>query len=297
MNTSFVKKLLITGGNGQLAQALCHHSLAKNFQIIPCSRLDMDITDTDSITNALVTFSPDIIINTAAFTAVDKAESDIKASVEINHLGTQHLAAACEKQRIPLIHISTDYVFDGAKQNPYQENDVPNPINFYGKTKWLGELAVRELCEQHIILRVSGVFSEYGNNFLKTILRLAQERKELRVVADQITCPTYAGDIAQAIFSIVKQNIERPTHWGTYHYCSAPPVSWYEFAKAIVTYAQNYKKLLVEEINAITTDQYPTAAKRPAYSVFDCTKIQLDFDIPQPSWNEGIQKSIQGIFT
>lgn len=280
--------LLITGANGQLAKALQQNKLAQAWQITACPRAEMDITEPASIDTALTKFNPSIIINTAAYTAVDKAEQETEICLRTNYSGTKYLAMACHKQKIPLIHLSTDYIFDGKKNGPYQENDASNPLNFYGKSKWLGEEAVREYCEQHIILRVSGVFSEHGNNFFKTILRLACEKKELRIVADQITCPTYAGDIATAIFILLKKKL----HWGTYHYCSTPAVSWHEFANAIVQNAKQKQPILAQKITAITTAEYPTPAKRPAYSVLDCSKIRDHYGIIQPHSMTAIQRII-----
>lgn len=275
MNNS-LPKLLITGGNGQLAQALLHHARNNEFHLISCARNDLDIIDASAITTAIKQFAPDMIVNTAAYTAVDKAESEINAAQLVNHLGAKNLAIACAKQQIPLIHLSTDYVFNGKKTLPYQEEDATNPINVYGKSKCLGEEAVREHCQQHIILRVSGIFSTYGNNFFKTMLKLAQSKTDLRVIADQITCPTHADDIANAIFTIAKSK----TAWGTYHFCSAPSTSWHEFAETILN----------RKIKAITTSEYRTAAKRPPYSVLDCSKIKNVYGISQPSWKEAIEK-------
>lgn len=285
---NYLPNILITGGNGQVATALHQHKLARELQITACTREEMDICDITSIQHALTNFNPDIIINTAAYTAVDMAEQETETCLRTNHMGAKHLAIACKKQQIPLIHLSTDYIFDGTKNFPYREDDAATPINFYGKSKWLGEQAVREHSEQHIILRVSGVFGEHGNNFLKTMLRLAKEKKELRIVADQITCPTYAGDIAGAIFTLLKQELR----WGTYHYCSAPPASWHQFATAIIHAAQHQHSILTEEIKAITTAEYPTAAKRPAYSVMDCSKIKNDYGITQPSWLDAVRGAL-----
>ena len=230
-------KILITGSDGQVGSALRAHVAAKNFHLIACNRENMDITNPVSIQQAISQFSPDIIINTAAYTAVDKAETHIEEVMQVNHIGTEHLAIACKRNNIPLIHLSTDYVFDGSNTLPYRENDTANPINVYGKSKWLGEQSIREHCEQHIILRVSGVFSEYGNNFMKTILRLANERKELNIIADQITCPTYASHIANVIYSLIP-NLHT---WGTYHYCDAPAVSWHEFLLPLFNLRIKYK--------------------------------------------------------
>ncbi len=283
MSNSF-PRIVLTGANGQIGTSLHHHPRATAFHLMTYSHAELDITDFSSVENALTKLAPDVVINVAAYTAVDKAEQERELAMRANQLGAKHLAIACKHNQIPLIHLSTDYIFDGTTPSPYQENDKANPINVYGESKWLGEQAVREHCEQHVILRVSGVFSEYGNNFVKSILRLAKEKKELRVVADQVTCPTYAGDIASALFSIVQQT----PHFGTYHYCNASPVSWHQFATAIIHTAKQYQPLLVEEVKAITTADFPTLATRPAYSVLNCEKIEKDFGIKQAKWDDAL---------
>jgi dTDP-4-dehydrorhamnose reductase len=281
---SYFPKILITGCNGQIGSALESHPHADNFHVIACDRTALDITQPISIHDAITQFTPDIIINTAAYTAVDKAESDEEAAMLINHLGAKNLAMACTQHHIPLIHLSTDYIFDGNKSSPYLEHDTANPLNVYGKSKWLGEQAVREHCREHIILRVSAVFSEYGRNFMQTVLRLGSERKELNIVADQMTCPTYAGNIAGVIYTLC----ENLKSFGTYHYCDAPSASWHEFASAIIEKAA----LPVEKIHAITTSEYKTPAKRPLYSVLDCSKLKLDYGIQQAEWMQEIERCV-----
>lgn len=283
-------KLLITGGKGQLASALGHHPFASQHVLIPCSSQTLDITNPASIDQAITQFKPDVIINTAAYTAVDQAELEPELARRINAEGAKHLAMACQKNQIPLIHLSTDYIFDGTQQTPYLEEDLPHPINQYGKSKWEGEEAIRTHCENHLILRVSGIFSEFGNNFLKTMLRLAKEKKEWQVVTDQISCPTYAGDIAGVIFSL----LDNPC-LGTFHYCSANPVSWHQFATAIIEHGREYFPLMVEKILPITSAAYQSPAKRPAHSVLDCTKLFLQAGTVQPSWENGIAQALKGI--
>ena len=283
--TNYLPKLLITGANGQLGTTLKRHPLGYAFQLIPCSRAELDISEDAAVVNALRHHQPSIVINTAAYTAVDKAEAESSQAMLINAIGAQNLAQRCEEARIPLIHLSTDYVFDGKKDQAYQEQDPPNPLNVYGETKWLGEEAIRKHCERHIILRLSGVFSEFGNNFLKTMLRLADEKETMNIVDDQITCPTYTNDIAAALFTIASN----PTTFGTYHYCSMPPVSWFDFAVAIITKAQTIRPMKVTKMNAIDTTHYPTPAKRPSYSVLNCSKIKADYDLNQSSWEDAVQ--------
>lgn len=284
-------KILITGGHGQVGQALANHERASEFQLSLYSHAELDITQVASIKRAVDQYNPDIIINTAAYTAVDKAESEIESAASVNYQGALNLATLCRKEQIPLIHLSTDYVFDGKKTTPYTPDDTAQPLNFYGKSKLLGELAIREQHEQHVILRVSGIFSEYGNNFYKTILRLAKEKKELRIVADQITCPTYAGHIADTLFTIAKN----PKHWGVYHYCDNEPASWFSFAKKIIQQAKEIMPLHVEMVNAIAAVDYPTPAKRPAYSVMDCSALEKAYGIKQQRWENGLAACFEEI--
>jgi dTDP-4-dehydrorhamnose reductase len=284
--TDYLPRVLVTGGHGQIASSLCNHPLAAGFIMKFCSHEEFDITQPALIQHVITAFVPDIIINTAAYTAVDKAEEEASAADRANHIGAGHLALACQKNQIKLLHLSTDYVFNGDKIGKYLEDDDADPINIYGKTKWLGEQAVRSNCQNHVILRVSGVFSEHGNNFLRTILKLARERSTLRVVSDQITCPTYAGDIAKAILTICRT----PTQQGTFHFCSADAVSWCDFAQAIVDEALQFEKLLINEIVPISSSEYKTAAKRPKNAVLDCSKIASVFNIRQPSWREAISQ-------
>lgn len=290
--TNFLPNILITGGHGQLATAIRHHLLSQVFQVTLLNHSELDIVDHDSIQRAISQYRPDIIINTAAYTAVDKAEQEVKLAMDINALGAKNLALACQQHQLALIHLSTDYIFDGKNSHAYQEDDVAHPLNVYGKSKWLGEEAIREQLDQHIIVRVSGVFSEHGNNFVKTISRLAEEKKELRVINDQITCPTYADSIANALFLMLKQKLQ----WGTYHFCSAQPVSWYDFAIAIIEEAKRYRHLCVENVTAIASSEYQTAAQRPHFSILDCSKIYNDYCITQPSWLEGIKHVTKKLF-
>lgn len=286
--TNYLPNILITGGNGQIGSVLQQTADLTTFKIRACSHKEMDITDSTSIQNAITRFSPDFLINTAAYTAVDKAEQNIIACLRVNQLGAKNLAIACKKNKIILIHLSTDYVFDGKKKTPYHEENTPHPINIYGETKWQGEQAIREYCEQHIILRVSGVFSEHGHNFVKTILQLAKEQEKLSIVGDQITCPTDAANIARVIYRMIKQ----PSKYGTFHYCDLQPVSWYQFAVAIIEEAKKYQSLSVKEVTAISMLARPTLAKRPAYSVLDCNKLKKNYGIEQHFWKQGLKRVI-----
>jgi len=285
--TNYLRKILITGGNGQLANALRAQNIDDTFQLFICNKQELDITDMLSIDAAFVKYSPDIIVNAAAYTAVDQAEIDADQALLVNEIGAKNIAIACEKNKIPLIHFGTDYIFDGKKTSPYHENDTANPLNIYGKSKYLGEEMIRKYCEKHIILRVSSVFSEYGHNFFKTISKLACEQKVLKVVKNQIITPTYAGHISDVTYSLIK-NFSRN---GTYHYCDTPSVSWYEFAVAIIEKAKQHPSFLVEKILPVTEMEYKRRAVRPAYSVLACDKLERDYGIKQADWMSGLNKN------
>ncbi|OGT42084.1 MAG: dTDP-4-dehydrorhamnose reductase [Gammaproteobacteria bacterium RIFCSPHIGHO2_12_FULL_37_34] len=285
-------KLLVTGGNSQLACALRSHPAATVSTLVSCTKEQLDITHTPSIKRAIKRYQPDIIINTAAYTAVDKAEKNQKQAMQVNDIGAKNLALICEDHHILLIHFSTDYVFDGSQAHAYQEIDSTNPINVYGLSKWLGECAIRQHASQHIILRISGLFSEYGNNFLKTILHLAHKKNELQIVYDQITCPTYAGDVATVLFHMMK----KLDHFGTYHYCNTPSTSWYDFAIAIMKEARKYSVLPLKKIHSITSAQYAALANRPTCSNLNCDKIYHDYGIAQSSWQQHVTHVVRKLF-
>src|SRR3990167_4365122 len=226
-------RIFITGGNGQVAYEIVHLAQQKKHRILAPSRDVLDITDSKAVTRAVQEFHPDVVINAAAYTRVDQAEKEQAEAYAVNCEGAKNLAIVCAEIERPLLHLSTDYVFDGKKTHPYLETDPIAPVNLYGDSKWQGEEAIREQCEQHIILRTSAVFGSHGVNFVKTILRLASEREELRIVADQITCPTPASAIAETLLKLATFS-----RWGTYHYCGSPAVSWYDFEKKIIQLAE-----------------------------------------------------------
>jgi len=286
--STYSPSVIVTGGDGQLAAAISHHDLSKQFNLHFCNHSELDITSPTSINQAIAKYIPDVIINCAAYTAVDKAEEEVSKADRVNHIGAGHLGLICHKNQIKLIHLSTDYVFDGSKTDEYVEDDHADPINMYGKTKWLGEQAIRENCKNHVILRISSVFSEYGHNFVRTILKAAHEKPVLRVVSDQSMCPTYAGHIAGALLTIAG----KPAEKGTFHYCSSEPISWHGFASAIVNETKKHGSVLTDEIRAIPSTEFPTKAKRPQQSVLNCNKIKETYNIEQPSWREAIKSII-----
>ncbi|MCA6925191.1 dTDP-4-dehydrorhamnose reductase [Pectobacterium versatile] len=262
-------KILLTGANGQLGRCF-QDRLPDHWQIYSTDANELDITDLKQVEAAIVRYQPDAIVNAAAYTAVDKAETESVLVEKINVTGPHNLATVAHEKRIRLVHVSTDYVFDGNATTPYVESSPTNPLSVYGKTKLAGELAVIKAAPDSIIVRTAWVFSEYGNNFVKTMLRLAKERDELSIVADQKGCPTYAGDLAQAIISLLEKNAES----GIYHYCGDKEVNWYEFAKTIFEMAKQQSVIDKQpQLTAITTEQYPTPAYRPQYSSLSCEKI------------------------
>ena len=278
-------KILIVGANGQLGKCLEPVvSETEGYEAVALSRVELDITSVESVFVQTNSIQPDLIVNAAAYTAVDRAENEIEAAYAVNSTGVKNLAEACAQMAIPLIHVSTDYVFDGNAKTPYLPEGSTSPIGVYGKSKLEGERTAAAALDELIIVRTAWVYSEYGNNFVKTMLRLAEERNELSVVNDQIGCPTYAGNIALAILKICKAIREGKQSWGIYHYVDQPAMSWHEFAESV--FGMALAKGLIEKspsVAAISSSEYPTKAKRPAYSVLNTQRIQQEFGIdPAP---------------
>ncbi|MBA0198312.1 MULTISPECIES: dTDP-4-dehydrorhamnose reductase [Pectobacterium] len=280
-------KILLTGANGQLGRCF-QDRLPAEWEILATDTAELDITEIEYVEQTVKQFKPDAIVNAAAYTAVDKAESEPELAAKINVTGPENLAIVTSKQGIRLVHVSTDYVFDGNATEPYSEDSATNPLSVYGKTKLAGEQAVAKISSEAIIVRTAWVFSEYGNNFVKTMLRLGKERDTLSIVNDQRGCPTYAGDLAQAIISLLEKNVEG----GIYHYCGDEEVSWYEFSQAIFSVAVQ-KALLSKAptLTPITTAQYPTPAHRPAYSALAGEKIK-ELGIALSGWKSMLKKTI-----
>ncbi|MGX9460158.1 dTDP-4-dehydrorhamnose reductase [Shewanella sp. A14] len=280
-------RILITGCHGQvgasLTEQLANH---ENAEVLALDREHLDITNRDAVNSAVTDFKPNIIINAAAHTAVDKAEEEIELSYAINRDGPKYLAQAAQIVGAAILHISTDYVFDGNKAGEYLETDATNPHGVYGKSKLAGEIAVVQECDKYIILRTAWVFSEHGNNFAKTMLRLGAARDTLSVVGDQYGGPTYAGDIANALIQIAKRIDEgEPIEYGIYHFSGLPHVSWYEFAETIFDNAIGQGLIQIKpSLTSITTKQYPTPAKRPSNSRLCTEKINKVFSIEASDW-------------
>ncbi|WP_325081792.1 dTDP-4-dehydrorhamnose reductase [Klebsiella aerogenes] len=281
-------KILLTGANGQLGQCF-QDRVPDDWDVWATDTSELDITDKDLVFAAVSKYKPDVIVNAAAYTAVDKAENDIDTARLVNKVGPENLAIAASQNDVIFVHVSTDYVFDGTASRPYEENDNTNPLGVYGLTKLEGEIAVKNALPNAIILRTAWVFSEYGNNFVKTMLKLAKDRDSLGIVSDQRGCPTYAGDIANAIILLIQSN----SNGGIFHFCGDEEVSWSEFAQAIFDTAVKAGKLSKPPIiNGITTEQYPTPAKRPAYSTLNCSKIAT-YSISSSQWRRALTDILQ----
>jgi len=279
-------RVLVTGCNGQVGHSLVQR-LKDNVELLAVDRAKLDITDSDAVFETVQNFKPDYIINAAAHTAVDKAEEEVDLSYVINRDGSAYLAQAANKLGSIILHISTDYVFPGNKDGLYEENDETGPLGIYGESKLAGEEEVIKANAKHIILRTSWVFGEFGNNFVKTMLRVGKSRDAMSVVGDQFGGPTYAGDIADALVAIINQleaNKEAPNQFGVYHYSGLPHVSWCEFAKCVFEKAEANDVLSAPVLTSITTDMYPTPAKRPINSKMSTTKISKVFGIEASDW-------------
>ena len=278
--------ILVTGGNGQLGCSLRLASAESLHRYIFTDVEELDITSVEAIEAFFQSERPDVVVNCAAYTAVERAEEDESQADLINHKAVALLAAACQRHDAMLIHISTDYIFSGEGDTPYTEECAPAPINAYGRTKLSGERAVEESGCRHIILRTSWLYSEFGNNFVKTMQSLMTTRSEVRVVADQIGTPTYAGDLAAAITYII--NSGQLGKCGTYHYSNEGACSWYDFACEIARLSESNCK-----VTPCTTEEYPTKAQRPRYSVLDNSKFISTFGIAIPEWHESLAKAVR----
>lgn len=278
--------ILVTGCNGQLGNEI--QLLEKEYPQHTYFNTDvaeLDITNQLAVNDFINRHAIDGVINCAAYTAVDKAESDKELCTSLNTVAPSYLAAAIDKRGGWIIHVSTDYVFDGTHHTPYVETDTPSPDSVYGSTKLAGELGVSKFCKKHMIIRTAWLYSAFGNNFVKTMIRLGNEKAELGVIFDQIGTPTYARDLAVAIMTAVDKGIDT----GVYHYSNEGVISWYDFTKAIHRIA-GIKDCKVRPLH---TSEYPTAANRPAYSVLDKTKIKQTYGIEIPYWEDSLKECIE----
>ena len=292
-----VMKILVTGGNGQLGHELLIECQTRDFDVLAPSHHQMDITEIKAVKNFIDLHQPSLVINAAAYTQVDTAESEECLTFAINKTGCRNLAQICAKNEIPLFQVSTDYVFDGQKTTPYRESDPISPIGVYGRSKAAGETEIRSNLKEHIILRTSWLYGVHGQNFVKTILKLAGTKENIRVVSDQYGCPTNAGDLAKAILAIAdKWRQQSAVAWGTYHYCGQGIVSWHEFAETIIELARRLGEVKTNRVEPITTADYPTKARRPAFSALDCNHIKKNFGIHPKPWRESLKSTVQRLF-
>lgn len=288
-------RVLVVGHRSMLAQELLLSLQQAGFTVSGSGRPELDLTYAASIANLLVKQQPQLCINTAAYTAVDRAETEPAIAFAVNRDGVAHLAEACQRRGIPLVHVSTDYVFDGTASFPYCEAAPAAPLGIYGRSKWEGEQAIRAQHGEHLIVRTAWLYGHHGTNFVKTMLRLGRAQRVLRVVDDQHGCPTWTRDLAQALTTICQRLTARPdaSLWGTYHFCGAGQTTWHEFAQAIFMEGRSSQPLLVEHVEAISTTAYPTPARRPAYSVLDCAKIRTVFGITPRFWRDSLHGCMQ----
>ncbi len=281
--------VLVTGANGQLGQAI--RSVVGNYPSIDfvfCSSSELNITDSSNCESVFEKYKPQFCINAAAYTAVDKAETESEKAYAINVTGAQNLASVCKAHNTVLLHVSTDFVFDGLATQPYSEGAVPNPTGVYGVTKLQGEQAIQNTWEKHFIIRASWVYSQFANNFMKTMLRLASERDSISVVSDQIGTPTNAIDLAETLVKIIQYchaELVSASNYGIYNFSNEGHCSWYDFTKEI--FKVNNISI---NLQPIPTSAYPTPAKRPAYSVLDKSKIKKVFGVEVKDWKESLIK-------
>ncbi|EZI25233.1 dTDP-4-dehydrorhamnose reductase [Pseudomonas extremaustralis] len=286
-------KILITGQHGQVSQAL-QQRLPDLGALIVLGRDQLDLANPDQIREHIRSHRPNLIINAAAHTAVDQAESEPDAAFAINAIAPGILAEEAKALGIPLIHYSTDYVFDGSKPAPYTETDAPNPLGVYGQSKLAGEQAIAAVGGEYLILRTSWVYSDHGKNFLLTMQRLLQEKPHLRIVADQIGAPTWAGTIALSTRALIERwQAGQAGDWGIYHLTAQGHTSWFGFAQVIGEHLRAQGKACAE-LEAIPSNAYPTPAKRPLNSRLDCSRLQQQWHVSQPQWQDALRKCLAG---
>jgi dTDP-4-dehydrorhamnose reductase len=288
-------RILIAGNDGQLAACLRQMALKHNVEAICVGRPDLDLTIPQTITDTIENVKPSIVVNVAAFTDVDLAEAQLEQAVLVNGTGAGHVASACRQFGLPLIHLSTDYVFDGENITPYIERDIVLPINAYGRSKLIGEDNIVANLKNHVILRTSWVYSQYGKNFLKTMLNLAHAgKKELRVVNDQFGNPTSANDLAEAILKIAANVIENPTDkqlFGTFHLSGTGATNWADFARKIFEFSEEVEGPFAEVIG-IPASEYQTKAMRPKNSRLECSKIAATHGVSLPNWEKSTKIAV-----
>ncbi|MEC9375322.1 MAG: dTDP-4-dehydrorhamnose reductase [Pseudomonadota bacterium] len=285
-------KILLTGANGQIGTEILTQKNI-DLEFVATNSKQLDIENWEQVKKVLKKVNPEVVINTAAFTAVDDAETEPEKAYAANEIGAKNLALECTRINCPLIHISTDFVFDGKKVNPYKEDDPTNPLNTYGKSKLAGEIAIRDNCSDHIILRTAWVFSPWRKNFMKSILNMLNENQPLNIIGDQKGSPTAASDIAKTVVKICRQiNRSGESQFGTFHFCGKGNTSWFGFAKQI---GKIWKQFTGKEINIkeILTSEYPAIANRPLNSSLDCEKLEEIFGIKTVNWESAVDREVR----
>ena len=291
-------RILLTGAKGQLGCEIVGQSRGSGIHVDATDLPETDISRSDQARNAVHDYRPDLVINAAAYTAVDRAEAEEDIAFQVNAHGPKYLAETCEAAGIPMIHISTDYVFAGTRETPYSEDDPLSPVGIYGQSKAQGETFVRDILNRHIIIRTSWLYGVYGHNFVKTMLRLGAEQEEIKVVADQRGCPTSAADLAAAVL-VVANHVNRGhmSDWGTYHYCGKGETTWFDFAETIFQQARKHTALAVTRVVPISTASFGAPAPRPCFSVLSCQRIRQRFGIAQRPWLDSLDETITRIFS
>ncbi len=290
-------KILITGAEGQIGRALVRLMAGdQDFVVIALSKRNLDITQPRQISDRLAEYLPDYVVNCAGFNRVDPAERDPERAFAVNAGGVEQLAVLCSELSIPLLHLSSDYVFDGHYASGYSETDEAAPLDVYGASKWQGEEAIRRQLPNHIILRVSWIFSESGTNFLLKTLEQARSEDTIRAVDDRRGCPTSAEDVARVLMAVLKQLINGAEAWGTYHYCGAEITTRYGFSEAILAAARQYEELKATSLVPVSSREMPEAAERPASSVLKCKKLLNTFGIRQRPWRSELQRLIRQLY-
>ena len=285
--------ILIIGSNGQLGSELIAQC---DTSCIAASSVDLpefDITDTVQVDNLMEDTRPSIVINAAAYTDVDGAEIERDTAFQVNRDAPAYLAKVCSHANIPLIHISTDYVFNGEKNSPYKETDPVSPINLYGQSKLEGEIGICSELKEHIIIRTSWLYGVHGRNFVKTMLRLAKENESIDVINDQFGSPTYAKDLAETVLTVASTIYDQTDiQWGIYHFCNEGVISWHAFAEAIFEIATPIISMKIQHVRPVSSDEYPSNTRRPPYSMLDCQRIQKQFGIYLKPWRQRLEKMI-----
>jgi dTDP-4-dehydrorhamnose reductase len=290
-------KILISGADGQLGYELAHYTEPQPKHLIfALTHPDFDITNDAHMTRVLDELRPDIVINCAAYTAVDAAEEHAPLAFNVNTHGVMLLAKQCSRLDIPIIHFSTDYIFSGESDRPYTESDLPSPGGVYAQSKWEGEQQLRLYSKKHIILRLSWLNGFHGKNFMKTMLQLAMQRDQLKVVNDQIGCPTFAAEVAKQIYLLLPK-LSQNHSWGTYHLCQAPVTSWFEFAKDILKTAQEFTEFELPDILPIRSEEYQSKVQRPKYSVLSTEKFEKTFASKIDPWQNSLRTALEEYFS